>query len=248
MKIYAATSWRNPHHEKIVDLLREEHRVYDFRHPSVDGPIGAPESGFSWAEIDPNWKNWTREQYREALKHMVSQQGYRSDSQAMIWADACVITLPCGRSAHLEAGWMMGRGKPTAVYLPPELGDCPTCQGKGTITRSPFASSLEIVDPCVVCVEGKIKLWNFEPELMYLLGDSSAAHVVTNDDELREWLRHANGVVHLKERVQQKQTRNIALGIVKALSKVSGVDMIDAPEKHHEAYQTVMAWLREFER
>ena len=43
----------------------------------------------------------------------------------MEWADACVLVLPCGRSAHTEAGWMAGRGKKVVVYIPkmeePEL-------------------------------------------------------------------------------------------------------------------------------
>ncbi len=40
-------------------------------------------------------------------------------------ADTCVLVLPCGRSAHTEAGWMKGAGKRTIVYIPkmeePEL-------------------------------------------------------------------------------------------------------------------------------
>lgn len=30
-------------------------------------------------------------------------------------ADACVLLLPCGNSAHLEAGWFAGQRKPVAV-------------------------------------------------------------------------------------------------------------------------------------
>jgi hypothetical protein len=30
-------------------------------------------------------------------------------------ADACVWLVPCGSSADFEAGWMIGRGKPTCV-------------------------------------------------------------------------------------------------------------------------------------
>ena len=29
----------------------------------------------------------------------------------------CVLLLPCGKSAHSEAGWMQGTGKPTYVLL-----------------------------------------------------------------------------------------------------------------------------------
>lgn len=242
MKIYAATSWRNKHHESIVALLRAEgHRVYDFRHPNVDGPVGAPEEGFSWREIDPNWQKWTPEQYREAMKHPIAQQGYRSDSQAMAWADACVITLPCGRSAHLEAGWMMGRGKPTAVYLPPVYYKCPFCDGSGLVPGD--RSTLEHCG----CDNGTRQYWNFEPELMYLLGDSSAAHIVTSNDELCAWLRFAAALVDKRNTAYGRMKRNVTLGIMKALSNISGVDMIDSHERHDEAYKVVSAWLREYD-
>jgi nucleoside 2-deoxyribosyltransferase len=35
----------------------------------------------------------------------------------MQWADAGVLLLPCGRSAHLEAGYFVGSGKPLFVLL-----------------------------------------------------------------------------------------------------------------------------------
>jgi hypothetical protein len=35
----------------------------------------------------------------------------------MKWADAFVLLLPSGRSAHLEAGWAIGAGKPTCIVL-----------------------------------------------------------------------------------------------------------------------------------
>ena len=43
----------------------------------------------------------------------------------MLWADTCVLVLPCGRSAHAEEGWFAGKGLKTVVYIPekqePEL-------------------------------------------------------------------------------------------------------------------------------
>ena len=33
-------------------------------------------------------------------------------------ANACVLCLPCGRSAHLEAGWMKGAGKKVFAFIP----------------------------------------------------------------------------------------------------------------------------------
>ncbi|WP_340109489.1 hypothetical protein [Pikeienuella sp. HZG-20] len=106
-RIYLASSWRNPHQPEMVRYLRNwGHYVYDFRNP----PNGVP--GFAWSEIDPDWESWTAEEYRRHLTTSpIAARGYVSDLRAMEWADTCVLLLPCGRSAHLEAGWFAGRGK-----------------------------------------------------------------------------------------------------------------------------------------
>lgn len=109
-KIYVASSWRNNLQGFIVeDLRRLGHEVYDFKNP----PHGR--GGFSWSDVDPEWKDWTPEKYREALRHPIAEAGYNSDLSGIVWADTCVIVLPCGRSAHTEAGYMKGLGK--AVYV-----------------------------------------------------------------------------------------------------------------------------------
>jgi hypothetical protein len=106
-RIYAASSWRNQNQPAVVAALREAgHEVYDFRNPFNGRP------GFAWSEIDPNWQTWTAAKYRELLTTSpIAAAGYVSDLRAMEWADTCVLILPCGRSAHLEAGWFTGRGK-----------------------------------------------------------------------------------------------------------------------------------------
>jgi hypothetical protein len=38
----------------------------------------------------------------------------------MEWADTCVLLLPCGRSAHIEAGYMKGRAKRLIIAFPNE--------------------------------------------------------------------------------------------------------------------------------
>ena len=116
MRIYVASSWRNEHQQYVVEALRKAgHEVYDFKHP-VPG-----NTGFHWGEIDPNWENWTTQQYRDALKHEYARFGFNRDFDAMKAGDACVLVLPCGRSAHLEAGWMKGAGKKVFAYIP---SDC----------------------------------------------------------------------------------------------------------------------------
>lgn len=104
-RIYLASSWRNERQPEIVNLLRDAgHLVYDFKNP----PNG---TGFAWSQVAEKGEIKTYEQYMAALAHPIAAAGYLSDFRAMEWADTCVLLLPCGRSAHLEAGWFAGRGK-----------------------------------------------------------------------------------------------------------------------------------------
>ncbi len=123
MKVYVASSWRTESQPGVVGLLRSAgHQVYDFRFPSKEGPEGAPGCGFSWSEIDHEWQSWSPEQYREALNHGTAQRGFAADQAALDWCDACLLILPCGRSAHLELGYCAGKEKLTVVYIPDATG------------------------------------------------------------------------------------------------------------------------------
>lgn len=115
-RIYVASSWRNVYQPGVVELLRKNgHEVYDFRNPAPGN------KGFAWSAIDPAWETWTTEQYRGALAHPVACNGFMLDRRAMEWADEFCLVLPCGRSAHLEAGWACGAGKPTSIYVPERI-------------------------------------------------------------------------------------------------------------------------------
>lgn len=112
MKIYVASSWRNVQQPAVVDALRRAgHDVYDFKNPE------GGDNGFHWSEIDPGWQGWTPDQFRAALDHPVARAGYGKDFAAMQWADAFLLVMPCGRSAHLELGWAIGAGKPSLILL-----------------------------------------------------------------------------------------------------------------------------------
>ena len=119
-RIYIASSWRNKYYPEVVRRLRAEgHAVYDFRNPPGGG------SGFHWTDVDENAPNWTFGQYAEGLCHPLAERQFAADLKAMREADVCVLVLPCGRSAHTEAGWMAGAGKKVVAYIPemvePEL-------------------------------------------------------------------------------------------------------------------------------
>lgn len=111
-RIYVASSWRNDSQPAVVEALRAcGHEVYDFRNPRPG------DTGFAWSTIDPDWLAWKPAPFRTALDHPIARAGFKSDFDAMKWADTFVLVLPCGRSAHLEAGWATGAGKPTAILL-----------------------------------------------------------------------------------------------------------------------------------
>ena len=107
MRLYVASSWRNGYQPDVVRALREvDFEVYDFKHPV------AGDNGFHWSEIDGGWQSWDVDTYVKALSHPIAEAGFARDFDAMRWADGCVLVMPCGRSAHLEAGWFVGAGKP----------------------------------------------------------------------------------------------------------------------------------------
>lgn len=118
-RIYLASSWRNEQQPKLVQMLRQDgHEVYDFRNPKPG------DQGFSWKQVNEDTELRSGdvqpsdiEAYLRALKHPRALEGFESDWGGMVWADTFVLLLPCGRSAHLEAGWAAGAGKECHVVL-----------------------------------------------------------------------------------------------------------------------------------
>ncbi len=121
MKIYLASSWRNKYQPEVLAALHAAgFDVYDFRNPAPGN------KGFSWSQCDPDLAaNLSVDRMRRVLAHPVARAGFKLDDDGMNWADACVLLLPSGMSAHLEAGWIGGSGRPVAVLAPeirePEL-------------------------------------------------------------------------------------------------------------------------------
>lgn len=111
MKIYVASSWRNPFQPSVVAALREDgHDVYDFK----------DSAGFHWTEVDGGWQDWPSDisKYLKGLQHPCAERGFNRDMTALRESDVCIYVMPCGVSASLEAGWAVGAGKPVIVYVP----------------------------------------------------------------------------------------------------------------------------------
>lgn len=180
-KIYVASSWRNKYQPEVVAYLRAVgHEVYDFRNPASGGPPQTEvDEGFSWKQIDPGGI-LVPSQLRETLRHPIAQRGFGADKGGMDWGDTCVCVLPCGRSAHLEAGWMGGEGKLVLFYLPEIFIICPSCGGDRY-----FEGDHHRNRRCDTCdAKGHVLEWadKMEPELMYLLAGSPDSICVTIDE------------------------------------------------------------------
>jgi len=122
LKIYVASSWRNQSHPKMVSVLRElGYHVYDFQNAQtpeeIEAGIEGGDKGFHWKQIDPNWENWSAREFRDALFDPRAVEGHTADMAALEWADVVVLLLPCGKSAHLEAGYAAGLRKTVIAYV-----------------------------------------------------------------------------------------------------------------------------------
>lgn len=122
MKVYVASSWRNELQPSVVAACRAAgHETYDFKNPA-EGDVG-----FSWRQLPGRPREeWDAEYFAQVvLDEPVAARGFELDMTALRAADACLLVLPCGRSAHLELGFAVGRSKLTIVLMPhldePEL-------------------------------------------------------------------------------------------------------------------------------
>lgn len=101
MRIYTASSWKN---EKFVKILAENLRkcgqeVYCFAEENYGQHL------FNWAECTT-----AEDDGITCLKQKDSIWAYNSDKYSLDWANCCVLLNPCGRDAHLEAGYIKGKG------------------------------------------------------------------------------------------------------------------------------------------
>lgn len=113
--LYVASSWRN---ERLDDVFKQlatmEIPYYDFRNPMT---------GFHWGEVGmPSYRRGDNnpvpvDEYLGGIGHLRAIEGFTCDFNAMHDATAMLLVLPCGKSAHLELGWAVGRRLPTAILL-----------------------------------------------------------------------------------------------------------------------------------
>lgn len=109
-KIYVASSWRNPdHHHVVTQLKHDGFDPFDFK---------ATNASFHWRDQAPGWPDWSLEQFKSVLRSQPAEEAFANDEKALDEADAGVLVLPAGISAHIEVGYLMGQLKPTFILYP----------------------------------------------------------------------------------------------------------------------------------
>lgn len=103
MKIYIASSWKmEVACKELARFLRKNNHEVDLFCEE------RPErTAFSFDKI----KGCENLDGIEMLEQPLVQQAFKEDKKWLDWADVCLLVLPSGRSAHLEAGYAKGKGK-----------------------------------------------------------------------------------------------------------------------------------------
>ena len=113
MKIYLASSWKN---EKLVFIVAE---FFRYRGHEVDAFVDTSTGRYSfhWTEmLSSSDKSKSELNAITFLDDKRSQKAFREDKKWLDWCDVCILILPSGRSAHLEAGYAKGQGKVLVIY------------------------------------------------------------------------------------------------------------------------------------
>jgi hypothetical protein len=156
VRVYVASSWRNARQPAVVEALRAAgHDVYDFRNPAPG------DHGFGWEQVEPDQEALRdpRRFRHGVLTHPVSQAAFAKDMGALRDAEATVLVLPCGRSAHLELGWAAGAGRQTVVLLDDPMSEPELMYLMNTHVCVSLDEVLRVLERprclTVVCEEGK---------------------------------------------------------------------------------------------
>jgi nucleoside 2-deoxyribosyltransferase len=74
-------------------------------------------------EADDYWRTFEKNRgstYKQALKNYAGKHIFEFDKYHIDRADMGVLITPAGKSAHMELGYLIGKGKPCVVYFKEE--------------------------------------------------------------------------------------------------------------------------------
>lgn len=128
MKIYLASSWKMKDTVLIIsEILRNSGHEVDAFCDETN------RISFNWNELIEIMKNEGTDIQKitaiEMMQHWRVQEAFKEDKKWIDWADAVIMLMPCGRSAHLEAGYAVGSGKRLYIIGGFEKGEFETMYG-----------------------------------------------------------------------------------------------------------------------
>ncbi len=109
-KVYIIGSLRNAAPAELARKLRRDFPSLEvFDDWQAAGPIA-----------DDSWRDYERSKgngFVQALEGYAAKHVFEFDKHHLDTSDAAILCLPAGKSGHLELGYMIGRGKPCAIFL-----------------------------------------------------------------------------------------------------------------------------------
>lgn len=128
MKIYLASSWKNKETVlKMAELLKSKGHAVD-AFCDEENRIS-----FNWSELTTIMakEGWNVKELdaKDMMKHERVQEAFQEDKKYIDWSDAVIMLMPCGRSAHLEAGYAVGSGKKLYIVGGFKKGEFETMYG-----------------------------------------------------------------------------------------------------------------------
>ena len=110
MKIYLASSYKN---ETLVivmaSALRQAgHEVDAFCDPRTGRAV--------FTLSDPRFQKLKNLSGKDFCREKPIKDTFIENKKWLDWCECCILILPSGRSAHLEAGYAKGQGKKLIIY------------------------------------------------------------------------------------------------------------------------------------
>lgn len=101
--LYVIGSLRNPTIPELAKYLREETKLELF-----DDWWSASEDADEWWQHHETYKGRS---YQDAINGYHAEHVFSFDLHHLQRSAGGILTLPCGKSGHLEFGFLMGQGK-----------------------------------------------------------------------------------------------------------------------------------------
>lgn len=140
MRIYIASSWKNA--KMVLDIayyLRGKGHQVDAFVDSYNGRYV-----FHWKEIFTDKNKFNA---RSFLRYKQAKKAFQEDKKWLDWCEVCVLLLPAGNSAHLEAGYIKGQKKKLIIYRPTGFpkGEFDVMYGLGDLMTERIESILKFL-------------------------------------------------------------------------------------------------------